>query len=95
MRYAAKADRNQPEIVAALERVGASVQHLHSVGHGCPDLLVGFRGRNHLIEVKDGTLPPSRRGLTDAQIRWHMLWSGEVAIANSAEDALRIIGVAG
>ena len=31
MRRAANIDRNQPEIVAALERVGCQVLHLHRV----------------------------------------------------------------
>lgn len=95
MRRAAKIDRNQPEIVAALERVGAVVQHLHAVGAGCPDLLIGFRGANWLAEVKDGALPPSGRKLTDAQIRWHLLWRGQVAVVESVDDALRLIGVVG
>ncbi len=93
MRRAAKIDRNQPEIVAALEKAGAAVQHLHAVGAGCPDLLISFRGVNLLAEVKDGTLPPSARKLTDAQLRWHMLWRGQVAIVESVDDALRLIGV--
>ena len=41
MRRAARTDANQAEIVAALRGVGASVQPLHAVGQGCPDLLVG------------------------------------------------------
>lgn len=36
--------------------------------------------------------PPSARGLTDAQMRWHMIWQGQVAIAETEEQALRIIG---
>ena len=43
-------DANQPEIVAALRAAGATVQHLHEVGQGCPDILAGFRGRNYLID---------------------------------------------
>lgn len=88
----ARVDDNQKQIVAALRAAGASVQHLHAVGQGCPDILCGFRGENHLIEIKDGSKPPSARGLTDAQMRWHMLWNGQVAIAESEADALRIIG---
>ena len=52
MRRAAKIDANQTEIVKALRQVGASVQSLASTGKGCPDLLVGFRGVNWLLEVK-------------------------------------------
>jgi len=92
MRRAAKIDDNQPEIVSALRRVGASVQPLHTVGQGCPDLIVGFRGTNYAIEVKDGSKPPSARGLTDAQLRWKILWNGQYAIVNNVDEALRIIG---
>ena len=90
---AAKVDRNQAEIVGALRAVGASVQHLHAVGQGCPDLLVGFRGRCFAIEVKDGLLPPSARKLTPAQEKWHGAWRGHVAVVTSAEEATAAIGV--
>lgn len=91
----AKADDNQPQIVKALRKAGASVQTLHAVGHGCPDLAVGFRGMTFLIEVKDGGKPPSKRVLTPAQVQWHQLWAGHVAIAETEEQALKIIGALG
>lgn len=91
MRRAAKVDRNQPEIVAALRKMGCTVQPLHSVGQGCPDLLVGYRGLNFLIEVKDGELSPSHRKLTEDQVEWHRDWRGTVFVALSAEDAMRIV----
>lgn len=91
MRRAAKVDRNQPEIVGALRAIGATVQPLHSVGKGCPDLLVGFRGRNTLIEVKDGLAKPSDRCLTDDQIEWHGGWKGSVAVATNIEEALAVV----
>ena len=93
MRKASKIDENQVEIVKALRKAGASVTHLHAVGQGCPDLMVGFRGRNYALEVKDGRKPPSARGLTDAQIRWHALWRGHVQIVNNVDEALAAIGV--
>lgn len=40
MRTAARVDENQPAIVQALERIGARVLHLHTLGKGAPDLLV-------------------------------------------------------
>ena len=52
MRRAAKVDQNQVAIVAALRKIGASVLHLHQLGKGTPDILVGYRGRNVLLEVK-------------------------------------------
>lgn len=93
MRRAAKVDRNQSEIVGALRDMGASVQPLHAVGQGCPDLLVGFRGVNHLIEVKDGAKSASRRKLTDAQLQWHPAWRGSVTVVSSVDEAMRAIGV--
>ena len=91
MRQVARIDANQGEIVAYLRRIGASVQVLSAVGHGCPDLLVGFRGRNVLLEVKDGGKPPSKRKLTPDEQEWHALWRGEVRIVESIQDARSIL----
>ena len=89
---AAKVDANQSAIVDALRAVGATVQPLHTVGKGCPDLLVGWRGVNTLIEVKDGAKPPSARALTADQVEWHGGWKGRVAVANTVAEALAAIG---
>lgn len=92
MRIASKIDTNQPEIVRALRRAGASVQILSMVGRGCPDVVVGFRGQTYLLEIKDGSLPPSKRTLTPDEKQWHAKWRGHVDIVESIEDALRAIG---
>ena len=92
-RRASAVDANQASIVAALRAVGASVQLLHKVGGGCPDLLVGHRGTNHIFEVKDGSLPPSGRRLNARQVKWHGEWRGHVVVVESVEDALAAIGV--
>lgn len=94
MRRAAKVDANQAAIVRALRGLGASVQPLHAVGGGVPDLLVGFQRRNYLIEVKDGSKPPSARILTPAQREWHDGWRGNVAIVKSEEEAATLLGFA-
>jgi hypothetical protein len=87
MTYARKVDSNQPEIVGAFRDMGASVLHLHAVGRGCPDLLIGWRGDNFLVEVKDGS------GLTNRQKRFHAEWMGRpVSIVTSVDDVLRIMG---
>ena len=90
---AAKVDDNQRAVVAALRGVGASVEHLHRVGGGCPDVLVGYRGVNYVLEVKDGRKPPSAQKLTDWQVAWHRDWRGAVVVVNSPEAALAAIGV--
>lgn len=84
MRRAARVDGNQALIVDTLRGLGASVHHLHSVGMGCPDLLVGYRRANHLVEVKSpgGKLSPG-------QVEWHDEWRGaKPVVLRSREDAI-------
>lgn len=87
-----RVDGNQREIAAALRAVGATVQHLHEVGHGCPDLLVGYRSVNFLLEVKDGSKPPSKRRLTPDEEKFHQVWRGHVTTVETIEQALQAIG---
>ena len=90
-RRASRVDGNQSALVSDLRAMGCSVQHLHTVGMGCPDLVVGWRGRNWLFEVKDGTLPPSARRLTEPEKRWHEAWRGQVSTVETAEQAMSIM----
>lgn len=87
-RRAARTDRNQIHIVEALRDAGAVVQSLATVGQGCPDLLVGFRGSLYLLEVKDGAKPPSARKLTPAQEEWRKRWPGYAHVVGNALEAL-------
>lgn len=94
MRRRAKVDANHAEIVRALRKAGATVQSLAEIGDGCPDLLVGLAGKTVLIEVKDSAQPPSKRQLTDDQLRWHGAWNGgTLAIVCDVESALRALEV--
>ena len=93
MRRAARVVANQSDIVEALRVVGCTVQPLHAVGQGVPDLLVGFRGQNLLIEVKDGSKPPSRRRKTEDQVIWHDAWRGQVAVVRNVQEALEAVGI--
>ena len=89
-----KVDTNQAEIVAALRAVGCSVAITAAAGGGFPDLVVGCRGfSNYLIEVKDGSKPKSRRKLTGPQVDFHKEWRGQIGVAETVDDALRIVGV--
>jgi len=85
-----RVDDNQREITAALRKIGCSVQPVHTIGRGCPDLLVGYKGINLLLEIKDGAKPESRQRLTPDEIRWHLSWRGQVAVITSVENALRL-----
>lgn len=88
---AAKIDANQPTVTAALRSAGCSVQPLHSVGQGVPDLLCAVSGVVFLVEVKDGAKPPSAQKLTPDQIDWHKNWKAPVYIVNSVETALDLV----
>ncbi len=94
MRRAARVDANQGAIVDALRAVGATVQPLATLGDGVPDLLVGFRLANYLLEVKDGEKVPSARKLTEDQELWHGAWRGQKQVVNSVDEALQAIGAA-
>lgn len=91
MRQHGRVDANQTAIVAALRGVGASVLSLAPMGAGCPDLLVGFRGKNILLEVKDGKKPPSHRQLTPAQKAFAAIWCGQMVVVTTAEQAIEVI----
>lgn len=88
---AAKVDANQPEIVAALRSMGVSVQPLHTVGKGCPDLLCAIADLTFTIEVKDGAKPPSAQKLTPDQVEWHKNWRAPVYIVNSIATAVDLV----
>ena len=92
MRKTARVDANQAAIVDALRAIGASVQSVAMVGRGVPDLLVGFRAQNWLLEVKDGAKPARARRLTLDEAAWHDGWRGQVATVASIEEALQVIG---
>lgn len=94
MRKRAAVDANQGEIVAALRGVlGCSVVSLAQLGRGVPDLLVGFRGINTVLEVKDGGKPPSKRKLTPDEAESHAAWRGQVAVVTNVDEAFRAVGV--
>ena len=91
MRYAAKVDANQKEIVAALRKFGAIVLITSQLKNAF-DLLVGYNGKLYIVEVKDGTKPTSARKLTAGELKckeafesvgitYHVVTSSEGAIS--------------
>ena len=77
MARAKKVDDNQKEIVQTFRDLGARVRVTSSEGNGFPDLVVQYRSpmnrrlQTLLVEVKDGSKPPSRRKLTPEQEKFH------------------------
>jgi hypothetical protein len=86
MRYAARVDANQEQIVSALRAAGAYVWII-----GLPvDLLVGYRGHTFLVECKSG----SKKRFTALQADFFENWGGSTLCrVDSPEAALRMIGV--
>ena len=83
-----KVDTNQAEIVDALRKAGASVFDLHEVGRGLPDILVGYRNKNYLMEIKykKGVLNAKENDFFDN-------WQGQAIVVYTAEQALRVIKI--
>lgn len=90
---AKKIDDNQNLIVKQLRRCGVSVAITSMVGHGFPDLVIGIRDKNYLIELKDGNKSASRKQLTTAEKRFADIWAGQVNKAESFDEIKLIIGL--
>jgi len=93
MRRKAKRDVNEGEIVDGLRQIGATVGRINEEDY--PDLIVGFRGVNYLIEIKPPSGPRggvSGRTLSTGQLKWAMEWRGQIDMARNLDEAMRIIG---
>lgn len=90
MRRASRVDDNQADLVAELRGAGMSVAVTSQVGHGFPDLVVGYEGRNLLLEVKDPNKSPSRRKLTPDEVKWHDEWQGTVYVVTTPQEVLEL-----
>jgi hypothetical protein len=86
MRYAARVDANQEQIVSALRANGAYVWII-----GLPvDLLVGYKNHTWLMEIKTN----EKKKLTKLQTDFFANWTGgTLCRIDSPEAALRAIGV--
>lgn len=83
-----KRDANHDEVVRTLQAVGVEVLDLSAVGHGCPDLLVSWRGVNVLVEVKNAQ---GRNRMEATQAMFHNRWRGPLIIARSGMEALELL----
>jgi Holliday junction resolvase len=88
VRRASRVDENHGEIVKALRKVGCSVLSLAAIGRGAPDLLLGYKGRNVLLEVKR---PKGK--LNDQQQAFKAAWRGDLCVVRSVDEALLVLGI--
>ena len=91
MRKFARKDGNHKDIILTFRSLGATVFDTASLGSGFPDCVVGMRGNNVLVEIKDGSLPPSKRKLTPDELKFHDEWRGKVVIINNIDEAVELI----
>lgn len=88
--FAKARDKNEAEIVDAIERWGFSVARLDTP----VDLLVGKYRLTILLEVKDGRKPPSARPLTTEQRKFFAEWRGaKPYVVRSITEAACVLGV--
>ena len=91
MRKRARVDANQKKIVSQIREMGCSVLHTHQLGKGAPDIIVGYAGKNYLIEIKDGDKPLAQQKLTPDEIKFQAEWQGNYHVVNSFNKLRGII----
>ena len=91
MRRNARVDANQPEIVLGLRKYGATVL-ITSQLKNCFDILVGFEGVNHIMEIKDENQPLSKRKLTEGEEGFKEKWQGgNYNIVKNLRQAIEVL----
>ena len=92
-----RVDENQSEIIDALRKAGCDVIDTSDVGGGFPDIVVGRGGElgkgngyTYLIEIKN---PKAKGKLNKLQEEFFEWWQGQVDVAFTIDDALRIVGL--
>ena len=86
MRRAARVDENQADLVAYLRKRGATVKSLAAVGQGFPDLAVGYKGINLLVEIKNPSQSNTVQKLKPQQVDVHENWQGKIDIVKTEAD---------
>jgi hypothetical protein len=86
--YKKRVDENQKQLVHTFIALGATVLNLSTVGRGCPDLLIGYRGKSVLVEIKRN----AKASYTEPQIKFMQEWrGGAVSRIDSVDAAIRLI----
>lgn len=77
----------------ALRRCGATVAITSALGNGFADIVVGYGGRNYLVEIKDGSQPEGAQKLTPDEATFHEKWRGQIVIIRSVEEAINFLNI--
>lgn len=93
MRRARRADDNHSALRDGWLRLGGSWLDLVPERGGEPDALVGWRGEDRLIEIKNPERAAHARQLRPEQARWHGSWRGRrPAKVETVGDIVRLFG---
>jgi len=87
----ARVDDNQTDLVKVMRDLGASVEITSNVHNGFPDVVVGICGVTVLVEIKDGSKPPSDRKLTPKQVVFHNEFRGAKTVIETEDQAVTLI----
>ena len=95
MRAIARVDNNQAAIVKALRAAGARVLSLARMGDNVPDLLVGYNGVLHLVEIKNRARHIKKgHELSEGQTRFHAEWCEfPIHVVHNEIEACEAVGV--
>ena len=84
-------DSNHHAVEMAFRKLGCATRSTHDLGDGFPDILCAARGVTWLVEVKDGSLPPSKRKLTKDEELFHKWWPGLIYVVESVEQVPSVV----
>lgn len=72
-------------------RLGGSWLDLVPEHGGEPDALLGWRGVDRLVELKNPERTPAQRALRAKQVEWHRAWRGQrPAVVETLADIVRL-----
>jgi hypothetical protein len=73
---ARRVDRNHGEVIKAFRDLGFSVFDTSRVGEGFGDAVIARNNKTAIVEIKDGSKPPSARKLTADEVKFSKAWKG-------------------
>lgn len=91
MGYMKKKDDNHNEIVQVFREVGARILETYMVADTGCDFIALLNQRVFVVEVKDGSKPPSSRKLTLNEICAREYWAENFHVIESVDDAIKVI----
>ena len=93
-RWDAATDQNHSALLKQIRMIpNISICDLSGAGGGVPDIMLGYQGRNVLIEIKRPDCAPSASKLNDKQVDWHSEWKGQCCVVRTLDHVLEVLGI--